>query len=75
MEAGKVEAQRDSSSLTTEKFLMTRKEVAEMCRISTRSIDREVAEGRLVSTKIRGRVLFSKKALDKWLKKRSLDVS
>ena len=76
MEADKVQT-RDSSSLTSEKFLMSKKELAVIAGVSPSTIDRERKDGILVSTKVRGRVMFRQNEIDKWLKKRtrSLNVS
>lgn len=72
---GNVE-QGDSGSLTNEKWIyLTRDEVARVGRCSKRTIDREVAAGRLKKLKNRGRTLFSQKAVDRWLRTWSQNVS
>jgi len=76
MSGDKVEA-RDTGSLTSEKFLMSKSELAERAGVSPATIDRDRKDGILVATKVRGRVMFRQGEIDKWLKKRtrSLNVS
>lgn len=66
---------RDSGSLKTEKLLMSRKELAEWAGISEDTLDRDRKDGVLKATKIRGRVMFTKQQIDRWLKNRSRNVS
>lgn len=61
------------SSLTSEKFLMSKAELAAKTGVSASTIDRDRRDGLLIATKIRGRVMFRQTHIEKWLgsKKRS----
>lgn len=63
--ADKVES-RDSS-LTSEKFLMSKAELAAKAGVSPSTIDRDRKDGFLIATMVRGRVMFRQTHIDKWL--------
>jgi excisionase family DNA binding protein len=46
---------------------MTRKEVAELLKATTRTVDRYIDSGKLASTKVEGKVLILKSSVDKLL--------
>jgi excisionase family DNA binding protein len=54
--------------MAEEKRLLGRLEAAAYLNVSPRTVDRERAEGKLVPVRVRGRVLFPREQLDRYVR-------